>query len=204
MRCSDVKSDLPLYSDDVLDAAERAELDAHLDTCPLCRQALSEYQEVKNSVRSLARPVMSQAFLLSLRTAVASGLQPSVRTPVFYVIEDRRNWFETWFMPSAVGTFASIVFGLFILWGILSTARDPGEFIVAVQNTRSTTMLASSNPMIGPESYDLDGAATAWRRLALGNAALPPERRAGFLVPHDSDEAEEFGMSLPGLPDDLV
>ena len=76
MRCSDVKSDLPLYSDDVLSAAERADLDAHLDTCPLCRQALSEYQEVKNSVRLLARPVMPQEFLTSLRTAVASGLQP--------------------------------------------------------------------------------------------------------------------------------
>jgi hypothetical protein len=183
MRCSDVKSDLPLYSDDVLDAAERADLDAHLDTCPLCRQALSEYQEVKNSVRSLARPVMSQAFLLSLRTAVASGLQPSVRTPVFYVIEDRRNWFETWFMPSAVGTFASIVFGLFMLWGILSTARDPGEFIVTAttQNARSTTMLASSNPMIGPESYDLLPADYAITRLSVARES-PSVNPQGALV----------------------
>lgn len=181
MRCSDVKSDLPLYSDDVLDAAERADLEAHLDTCPLCRQALSEYQEVKNSVRSLARPVMPEAFLASLRTAVASGLQPSIRTPVFYVIEDRRNWFETWFMPSAVGTFASIVFGLFMLWGILSTARDPGEFIVAVQNPRSTTMLASSNPMIGPESYDLLPADYAITRLSVARES-PSVNPQGALV----------------------
>lgn len=156
MRCSDVKSDLPLYSDDILTAAERADLDAHLDTCPLCRQALSEYQEVKNSVRSLARPAMSEALLASLRTAVASGLQPAIRTPVFLIIEDRRNWIETWFMPSAVGTFASVVFGLFMLWAILSTARDPGEFIVAAPpNTRSSIILAIENPMIGPESNDI-------------------------------------------------
>ena len=183
MRCSDVKSDLPLYSDDVLSAAERADLDAHLDTCPLCRQALSEYQEVKNSVRLLARPVMPQEFLASLRTAVASGLQPSVRTPVFYVIEDRRNWFETWFMPSAVGTFASVVFGLFMLWGILSTARDPGEFIIAAaaQNPRSTTMLASSNPMIGPESYDLLPADYAITRLSVARES-PSVNPQGALV----------------------
>ena len=183
MRCSDVKSDLPLYSDDVLSAAERADLDAHLDTCPLCRQALSEYQEVKNSVRLLARPVMPQEFLTSLRTAVASGLQPSVRTPVFYVIEDRRNWFETWFMPSAVGTFASVVFGLFMLWGILSTARDPGEFIIAAaaQNPRSTTMLASSNPMIGPESYDLLPADYAITRLSVARES-PSVNPQGALV----------------------
>lgn len=183
MRCSDVKSDLPVYSDDVLSAAERVDLDAHLDTCPLCRQALSEYQEVKNSVRSLARPVMPQEFLTSLRTAVASGLQPSVRTPVFYVIEDRRNWFKTWFMPSAVGTFASIVFGLFMLWGILSTARDPGEFIIAAaaQNPRSTTMLASSNPMIGPESYDLLPADYAITRLSVARES-PSVNPQGALV----------------------
>lgn len=183
MRCSDVKSDLPLYSDDVLSAAERADLDAHLDTCPLCRQALSEYQEVKNSVRLLARPVMPQEFLTSLRTAVASGLQPSVRTPVFYVIEDRRNWFETWFIPSTVGTFASVVFGLFMLWGILSTARDPGEFIIAAaaQNPRSTTMLASSNPMIGPESYDLLPADYAITRLSVARES-PSVNPQGALV----------------------
>lgn len=183
MRCSDVKSDLPLYSDDVLNAAERADLDAHLDTCPLCRQALSEYQEVKNAVRSLARPEMPVAFLANLRTAVAGGLQPAFRTPVFYVIEDRRNWFETWFMPSAVGTFASIVFGLFILWGILSTARDPREFVVASANpgTRSPVMLASSNPMIGPESLDISPADYAFTRLSVAGES-PSVNPQGALV----------------------
>ena len=156
MRCSDVKSDLPLYSDDILSIAERADLDAHLDTCPLCRQALSEYQEVKNGLRSLARPAMSEMRLTSLRAAVATELRPAVRTPVFHVIEDRRGWLETWLMPSAVGSFASVVFGLFMLWGILNTARDPNEFItIAGDNQRSSIMLASSNPLIGPESIDI-------------------------------------------------
>ena len=36
MKCSEVKSHLPLYSDDSLSSAERAELDSHLDACPLC------------------------------------------------------------------------------------------------------------------------------------------------------------------------
>jgi len=182
MRCSDVKSDLPLYSDDVLNAAERADLDAHLDTCPLCRQALSEYQEVKNSVRSLARPVIPEAFLASLRTAVAEGLQAPIRTPVFHVIEDRRNWFETWFMPSAVGTFASIVFGLFMLWGILSTARDPGEFVAAVSpNPQGAIILASENPLVGPDSYDILPADYAITRLSIARES-PSINPQGALV----------------------
>ena len=180
MRCSDVKSDLPLYSDDILGASERANLDAHLDTCPLCRQALSEYQEVKNSLRSLSRPVMPGAFLASLRTSVGTELAATIRTPVFHLIEDRRNWLETWMMPSAVGTFASVVFGLFILWGILSSARDPAEFI-AISTVPKPVMLASSNPMIGEESIDILPAEYATTRLSISGES-PSVNPQGALV----------------------
>ena len=182
MRCSDVKSDLPLYSDDILNGSERAELDAHLDTCPLCRQALSEYQEVKNGLRSLARPAMSDGFIASLRLAVASELVPEIRTPVFHVIEDRRNWFDTWMMPSAVGTFASIVFGLFMLWGILSTARDPDEFIsLSTPQAPRPTVLASSNPMVGSESLDILPAEYATTRLSIASES-PSVNPQGALI----------------------
>ena len=180
MRCSDVKSDLPLYSDDILSVAERADLDAHLDTCPLCRQALSEYQEVKNGLRSLARPAMSQAFLTSLRSAVAAELSPAIRTPVFHVIEDRRSWFDTWMMPSAVGTVTSLVFGTFLLWGIISSARDPGEFI-SMKTTPRPVMLASSNPLIGEESIDILPADYATTRLSIA-AESPSVNPQGALV----------------------
>jgi hypothetical protein len=180
MRCSDVKSDLPLYSDDILTVGERADLDAHLDTCPLCRQALSEYQEVKNGLRSLARPAMSEAFLTSLRSAVAAELTPAFRTPVFHVIEDRRNWFDTWMMPSAVGTLASVVFGTFLLWGIISSARDPREFI-SMTTTPKPVMLASSNPMIGEDSIDILPAAYATTRLSIA-AESPSVNPQGALV----------------------
>ena len=180
MRCSDVKSDLPLYSDDILSVSERADLDAHLDTCPLCRQALSEYQEVKNGLRSLARPLIPEAFLTSLRAAVASELVPAVRTPVFHVLEDRRGWFETWMMPSSVGTVASIVFGLFLLWGILSSARDPGEFIT-MRTAAKPVVLASSNPMVGDESIDILPAEYATTRLSIAGES-PSVNPQGALV----------------------
>ncbi len=181
MRCSDVKSDLPLYSDDILNAAERADLDAHLDTCPLCRQALSEYQEVRNSLRSLARPAMAGDFLASLRLAVASELVPAIRTPVFHVIENRRSWLDTWMMPSAVGTFASVVFGLFMLWGILSTARDPNDFVSLSAPPETAVMLASSNPLIGSESIDIVPADYAITRLAIAGES-PSVNPQGALV----------------------
>lgn len=56
----------------------------------------------------------------------------------------------------------------------------------------------------GPEFFDLDGPVRHWRKLAEDNAALPPERRSGFLLPHDETAAAEFGVDIPGVPHDSV
>jgi hypothetical protein len=182
MKCIDVKSNLPVYSDDILTVAERADLDAHLDTCPLCRQALSEYQAVKSGLRLLARPTMSAELLLSLRSSVAAQLKPAVPTPVFHVIEDRRGWLEVWLMPSAVGTLTSIVFGTFLLWAILSTARDPAEFASAAPHARTgRIMLASSNPMIGADALDISPSEYATTRLSIAGES-PSINPQGALV----------------------
>ena len=182
MKCIDVKSNLPVYSDDILTAAERADLDAHLDTCPLCRQSLSEYQSIKSGLRSLGRPVMSADLLASLRSTVAAELRPAMPTPSFHVIEDRRGWLEAWLMPSAVGTLASIVFGTFLLWAIVSTARDPADFASAPSQARSgKIMLASSNPMIGPDALDISPSEYATTRLSIAGES-PSINPQGALV----------------------
>lgn len=43
-----------------------------------------------------------------------------------------------------------------------------------------------------------------WRRLALANARVAPERRRGFILPYDLKAAERFGQSLPGVPEAMV
>lgn len=184
MKCSEVKSNLPIYSDDILTAEERAELDSHLAACPLCRQALSEFQEIRNGLRSLSRPALSADFLTSLRTAVQSELHPSFAGPAFQLVDDRRSWLEAWLMPSAVGTFASVVFGLFLLWAILFTARDPSEFITASATNvpkRTSIMLARNNALLGPDSVDLSPTEYANSRLAISGES-PSLNPQGALV----------------------
>ncbi len=56
----------------------------------------------------------------------------------------------------------------------------------------------------GPEFFDMDTAVAAWRRMAQENAARPPERRRGFLVPHDETASADFGMDVPGMPREAV
>ena len=56
----------------------------------------------------------------------------------------------------------------------------------------------------GKEFYAPSTATGAWRRLAATNAAAPPERRRGFVMPYDVDLAEDFGADLPVIPEEMV
>lgn len=184
MRCRDVKSNLPVYSDDILTEAERTELDSHLDTCPLCRQALSEFQEIRNDLRSLWRPALSEQRMELIRSTVSLQLAPAGPSPVFHVIEDRRSWYKAWLMPSAVGTLASIIFGVLLIWSILLTARNPDEFVSkapASTSRPSSMILTSDNAVIGPEILELSPSEYASTRLSIADES-PSVNPRGALI----------------------
>lgn len=56
----------------------------------------------------------------------------------------------------------------------------------------------------GPEYLALDTAFDKWQRLVIGNGALPPRHRRGFLVEYDSDAANAIALSVPGIPPEVV
>ena len=56
----------------------------------------------------------------------------------------------------------------------------------------------------GREFYAPSTAKGAWARLGAENAASPPERRRGFVMPYDTDLAEDFGADLPVIPEEMV
>jgi len=55
-----------------------------------------------------------------------------------------------------------------------------------------------------PDYYDLQTAVSAWRKLAVRNAKLEPEQRAGFVLPFPIAPARRFGRNLPVVPEELV
>lgn len=57
---------------------------------------------------------------------------------------------------------------------------------------------------VGADFLDPGRAVQAWWALAARNAKLPPERRRGFLLPYDLKSAEDFGRSVPLVPDEMV
>lgn len=60
-------------------------------------------------------------------------------------------------------------------------------------------------PRDADEAYfDPETAVSAWRRLAIRNARRDPEEREGFVLPYDLKASEEFGLPLPGVPEEMV
>ncbi len=180
MKCRDVKSNLSLYCDDVLTADERGDVDAHLVSCPLCRQRHADLQDLRNGLRSLSRPRFSVDSLASLRSAVAAQLVPAMPSPAFHLLEDRRTWSQAWMMPSAVGAFASLIIGVSLLWAILFTAPNAGIFEAASKSngkSGSSILLARS----GPDILDLSPSEYANTRLAISGES-PSINPQGALV----------------------
>ena len=168
MNCRDARAGLSIYFDEVLSSDERASLDCHLASCPLCRLHLSELQEARNLMRSLSREPIPASLIASIRNTVAIQLIPSAYGPDFRLIEGGRNWLSVWLMPSLAGSMASVVFGFLMIWAILATAPSP-EIYISKQPTigLGTTMLASDRRLSGPDILELSPAEYASNRLAV-------------------------------------
>ena len=141
MKCIDLQLVLPLYSDDVSSEAELSQISAHLDRCPLCRQKLIDFQELRNGLRTIARPEFSASALQSLRGAVAARLASATRAPIFQLIGDRRRWIDVWLMPYAVGALTTVIIGFTMLWIIVTGEVQP-------QVSQSSDSSSGSKPTV--------------------------------------------------------
>lgn len=153
-RCEELQFDLPLYFDGSLNAEERSAIDAHLPECPLCRQKLSEFEEIFLGLSSLPRYSVPNALVENIRASVASQFVPSPGSPSFRLIDRRRAWTEVWLAPSAAGAFATLVIGFTLLSFMLSSSPVPlSAYEPASRQTDRPVFLASSMADLSPEGY---------------------------------------------------
>lgn len=124
MRCKEIELTLPLYFDGGLRSGDAAEIERHLDGCPVCRQRLADLKDLKSEIASLSRPRLSAERIGMIRAAVAESLPISpTAAPGFRLIESTGNWFDRWLFPSTIGSFASFVMGITLLWLLMSPAE---------------------------------------------------------------------------------
>lgn len=168
MKCENIQFNLSVYTDDVLTADERAVVDAHLLSCPLCRQKSADFQSLKNDLRVLPRVEMPADLLASMRARVAEEVKITKPEPNGILSEAWREWLQMRLFPYAAATAITMVFGIGLLWTLLAAAnggavgnaeiarREPAE--------KSTVMLAGNNsapdlfdPQLGAADYAAAG-----------------------------------------------
>ena len=147
MKCKDLQFILPLYSDNVLSEAEQNSAELHIDSCPVCRQKLADFQEIRNNFRAVSRPQFPAAAAHALRRQIAAAAE--VRNPMFQPVADRRRWVDVWLMPFAVGSLSSLILGFTLLWVIVSHEVQPTSAASSDRAASNTTLLfpASSLPL---------------------------------------------------------
>jgi tetratricopeptide (TPR) repeat protein len=86
MRCSKVQRYISEYVDGTLDARRSAELERHIETCPVCREVLADFRSMKDAASDLDAPEPGEAVWLRIKGRIASrvpAVEPAgpVRVP---------------------------------------------------------------------------------------------------------------------------
>ena len=124
-KCEELQFDLPLYFDGSLNAEERSAIDLHLPECPLCRQKLSEFEDLSRELKAIPRFAVPEDLVETIRAAVGARVSAAGFSPVFHLIERRRSWSEIWLMPFSVGAMATLVIGFTLLTLVLGSEPTP-------------------------------------------------------------------------------
>jgi hypothetical protein len=142
MKCENIQFNLSLYIDDILTDEERAVVEAHLGQCPLCRQKRDDYIALRQSLRRPAMPAMPKDLLASVKTAMAAELAPAPAGRRSFLRPEIWEFLQMRVMPYAVGTVASLLFALTLLWLMFpGTSVRRNQF---ASTTPSTVMLTES------------------------------------------------------------
>ncbi|MEQ1921841.1 MAG: zf-HC2 domain-containing protein [Pyrinomonadaceae bacterium] len=143
MKCSEIKTELALYSDGILTGGEQTHVKAHLDSCPVCRQEFAEMAAIKISLRQLGRPAVSVSLQDSLKRSVRTELRREKHSWL-PVSGQMRAVFNMRIMPYAVGVMATLVMAFTLLTTMFSGMRDRSVMTASNPSGTDTVMLATN------------------------------------------------------------
>lgn len=78
--CQDIQPELAAYVDGELTPPQRAEVDAHLASCPRCQQELAELKALAAGLAALPKRQPAPQFLADIRRKIARGDKPEAVT----------------------------------------------------------------------------------------------------------------------------
>jgi len=145
MYCEQIRSDLPLYIDNVLDEDVKNAIEAHLPTCPLCRQKLSEYGEIRNQMLEIGVPEVPTQLLAALRAPFKKASDEINLLVLESARRDVGKLVRHWLMPLTTGTALSAALSvLFLSVLLLQPANGLLNGQQGVDDRQSTASFAST------------------------------------------------------------
>ena len=157
MKCREIRRELHEMVDETIDSVRSGLISDHLARCPLCRAELSAINVVRQDLRSIRRPEISESALQLVRQAVTARLKPSYGFPTFRLVgESDGSWFQRWLMPTMTGSVASLVLGIALLVVLLIPSNVPDLAINTDPNSQNgdPLFLASlDTSLITPQQF---------------------------------------------------
>ncbi len=184
MKCENLQFNLSVYADDCLDERERAAIEGHLTQCPLCRQKLADFQALRTDLRGLPRQTMPADLLVQTRRRMARAADGKKRNSIFVFSDNFSEWLQMRLMPYSVGTALSLLFGLSLLWVLLSAANVPNKNIELAKydsSAKSTVMLSDYPYQNSSDDSSLNAVSYSASRLAVAGDS-PSLNPQGALV----------------------
>lgn len=173
LNCSDIRSDISLYGDGCLSSEFEDALQQHLTICPICRQELSEYREMRAALRAVSQVRIPAALSSKLRASALTSARPGMfafpRLTGF-------AWGQN-LLPLVGSSFASVLVG-FALFSYLLSGVLGEENSIAINTPRPYTR-SLSGPL---NDRDLASAADFARQRLAYSAESPSINPQGALA----------------------
>jgi hypothetical protein len=160
--CQNIRAELSSYVDGELAPAVRAEIEAHLASCPLCQQELSELKTLAVGMAALPKLQPAPRFLADVRRKIARGDRPEPRTWQDHLF--RPFWLK---VPLEVAALVAI--------GVVVT-RFEQEPVMVAEKEEPMEMAKAESTGSGHEESSLDKQLVADDAALKARAANEPER----------------------------
>ncbi|HSS19218.1 MAG TPA: zf-HC2 domain-containing protein [Pyrinomonadaceae bacterium] len=144
MTCEETTKLLSQFIDDVLSTEVSAEVDAHIDRCPVCRARVAEFRSLSRSLRQLTPPVVPVDLATTINAALSIEAGAELESPHQPWAERLSLWLEPRLMPYGLGSFASVV-----LFAAMFMALSPHFMALQQASSQLSTVLvfrASNGP----------------------------------------------------------
>lgn len=140
MTCEETQKSFSPYLDGVLAHAARAQADAHLEVCPVCRLELARARSITRSLAGLQRPRAPHNLAASINELLlieraARRQQPTGSLPARFV-----RWLEPRLMPYTVGALASLILFVGVVNALRPQFRVLRELAIATQQASEESL----------------------------------------------------------------